>query len=104
MGSKWMIKSNLKEAMKGLKKVIVNYKGTNRVIEPYLTGINFKGNEVLRAYQVSGYSSSGDLPAWRLFLIADINNVDVLEEYFEINDQYNPNDKAMKAILFRVER
>jgi hypothetical protein len=43
------------------------YDGYQRIVQPYAYGIHKDtGNEVLRAYQVGGYSSSGDIPDWRL--------------------------------------
>ncbi len=97
-----MVLSKLETAIKERKKVSLMYKGVLRIIEPYLVGINTKGNESLRAYQIGGYSSSGNLPAWRLFLFEDIEDIEVLDDHFEINDKYNHNDRGMRSILFRV--
>jgi hypothetical protein len=47
------------EAIENKNLVEFNYDGELRVIEPHCYGLSKKGIEVLRAYQVDGYSSSG---------------------------------------------
>lgn len=92
----------LRAAIVERRRASLSYKGTQRIIDPYLLGINKKGNEALRAFQVAGYSSSGDLPAWRLYLVRDIDYVELLEDHFQPRPDYNPNDSAMTRVLFRV--
>lgn len=98
-----MVRTNLQFAIKELKQVRLFYEGTERIVHPFLIGINKKGNEALRAYQVGGYSSSGDLPAWRLFLLDRIDLVEIIDENFQIRDDYNPDDKGMTQIIYRIE-
>jgi|BioPla2DNA2_1021312.scaffolds.fasta_scaffold11721_6 hypothetical protein len=99
-----MLKSNLCNAIKKRSQISIVYDGKVRIVDPYLVGINKKGNEALRAYQVGGYSSSGNLPAWRLYLLKNINSVEILDTSFKIHPQYNPNDKDMVQISCRVEK
>ncbi|WP_368293881.1 WYL domain-containing protein [Dehalobacter sp. TBBPA1] len=98
-----MVRTNLRNAIKELKKVRISYEGTERIVHPYLIGINKKGNESLRAYQVGGFSSSGHLPEWRLFLLDQIDFVEIIDEYFQIKNDYNPDDKGMTQIIYRIE-
>lgn len=39
--------------------VVFNYNSGSRKLEPYCYGLSKKGKELLKAYQISGYSSSG---------------------------------------------
>jgi predicted DNA-binding transcriptional regulator YafY len=103
MGDYLMVLDLLREAIKDRKRVAIVYDGATRIIDPYLVGINEKGNVVLRAHQVGGYSKSGRIPTWRLYLIDEVQSAHLLDEHFDINELYNPNDKAMERILFRVE-
>lgn len=98
-----MVKSNLCSAIKNCRQISIVYDGQVRVVDPYLVGTNKKGNEALRAYQVGGYSSSGNLPAWRLYLLKNIDSVEILDTSFKIQPQYNPNDKDMVQISCRIE-
>jgi hypothetical protein len=42
-----------------------HYAGGLRTVEPYRHGYSTAGNEVLRGYQVSGYSRSRNPTGWR---------------------------------------
>ncbi len=97
-----MLKSNLCNAIKKRSQISIVYDGKVRIVDPYLVGINKKGNEALRAYQVGGYSESGGLPAWRLFVLSAISNVEILDASFEIHPLYNPYDENMVQISCRV--
>ncbi|HAC15643.1 MAG TPA: hypothetical protein DCE78_06835 [Bacteroidetes bacterium] len=99
-----MVIKTLKEAIEKKKRIEIIYEKSVRIVEPYLVGINEKSHVALRAFQTGGFSSSGKLPAWRLFLIDRIEAAQILDEHFEINSLYNPDDRNMTQILFRVER
>jgi len=99
-----MIIDQLKVAIGNKKKLQIVYENSTRIIDPYLVGINQKDHILLRAFQTGGFSSSGKLPSWRLFSIDKILEVTQLDESFTIDRLYNPNDKQMKKILFRIEK
>jgi predicted DNA-binding transcriptional regulator YafY len=99
-----MVVNILKEAIEKRKKVEIIYENSVRIVDPYLVGINQKDHISLRAFQTGGQSSSGNLPSWRLFLIEKIDAIKILDEQFALNSQYNPNDKQMKQIHYRIER
>ena len=97
-----MVKSTLCKAIQSRRRARMRYKGMERLIDPYLIGTTTAGNEALRAYQVGGYSESGGLPAWRLFVLSAISNVEILDASFEIHPLYNPYDENMVQISCRV--
>jgi hypothetical protein len=65
-----------------------------------------EGNEVLRAVQVRGSSSSGKkgFHFGKLWTVGEMSQLQVLAETFEPDDpNYNSNDSAMKEIHCRIE-
>jgi hypothetical protein len=50
----------------------------------------------------SPFKEKDSIPCGRR--IDKISEIEILEEKFKINEQYNPNDEQMKKILFRIER
>jgi len=84
------------------KNVIEFYhSGGIRIVEPHCYGIHKDtGNEVLCAYQISGYSESGNLPGWRLFVVSDMSALKVTDKTFlSPRPKYNPNDSRMSRIF-----
>ena len=83
------------EAIK-LKRIIrFNYSGGLRTVEPFCHGVSTAGNEVLRGYQTSGDSESGDPVGWKLFRVSEISNLTITNELFSgTRPGYNPNDSA----------
>jgi hypothetical protein len=80
------------------------YGGGERIVEPHSYGITRAGNEVLRAYQVSGYSSSGQHIGWKLFDVMGITDVQETGEGFASGrSDFNPQDPAMQTIHCRIE-
>lgn len=79
------------------------YNGGYRTVEPFCYGRSGTGKDVLRGYQTSGYSESGDPLGWRLFDVSKISSLTVTEENFvRTRPGYNPNDSAMGQIYCRV--
>lgn len=84
----------------GSKSVIsFYYNGGTRVVEPFCHGSGKQGQELLRAYQVGGYSESGNPVGWKLFRADQISNVIQTGEHFNgSRPLYNPLDSAMRII------
>ncbi len=57
------------------------YKGHHRIVEPHTYGVDQNGHMVLNAYQIGG-SSSGTIPDFRNFVMADIIALSVSEKIF----------------------
>jgi len=90
------------DAIKEMKVIKFDYEGYQRIVQPHTYGVHKDtGNEVLRAYQIGGYSTSGQIPGWRLFVVDKISNVIITEERFENPAPgYKENDSAM-SIIYR---
>lgn len=92
-------------AIKAKSVLKVNYKMEGeRLIEPFCYGVGSTGNELLRAWQVSGFSNHpGKLLPWRLFVVGNMSEIQVTEENFEgKRPNYNANDSAMTEIYCHV--
>ncbi len=64
--------------------------GGTRVVQPHALYRVGGGRVVLDAYQVAGESSSGMLPGWREFDLAQTTDVEALGEAFEIAPGFDP--------------
>ena len=90
-------------AIRGKKIIAFYYDGGLRRIEPYCYGVTKKNNEVLRAFQISGYSRSRKPIGWKLFSVSKISNLKILDETFQsIRREYNPKDPVMSRIFCRI--
>ena len=89
----------IERAVRGKQLLAFMYEGCYRKVEPYTYGCTTKGKDALRGFQVDGESRSDRKLGWRLFLIDEIENLELLNEtYTEFREHYNPNDKGMSEI------
>jgi hypothetical protein len=86
------------DAIENKNLIEFNYDGESRIVEPHCYGISTKGNEVLRAYQVDGYSSSGKM-GWKMYDLGKADNINALDDTFDISRSgYQKGDKGMDEI------
>jgi hypothetical protein len=79
------------------------YPGGVRTVEPYRHGRSTAGNEVLRGYQLGGYSQSGQPVGWKLVDIAKIAWVRPTGETFPGNRAgYQAKDRVMRFVHCQV--
>ena len=69
-------------AIRTRKLLQFTYDGYPRTVEPHTYGIDGKGHQALRAYQVSGGSESGEYVGWKLFHVAEMRGIAILEQEF----------------------
>jgi predicted DNA-binding transcriptional regulator YafY len=90
-------------AIRDRKVIRFSYSGGFRNVEPFCHGISTVGNDVLRCWQIGGYSESGKPQGWKLFRMDAISNLTITDEAFEgRRPRYNPNDSAMTTIYCHV--
>src|SRR5215472_1111295 len=83
-------------AIKNKNILRFNYNGKERIVEPQTYGISIAGREVLRARQVGGSSTSGQVPIAKLFDLQKISNLRKDGSVFaEALPAHNPKDSAM---------
>jgi predicted DNA-binding transcriptional regulator YafY len=75
------------------------YKGSTRLVDPYILGTNAEGRLLLSAVQRTGGSGSG----FRSFAISEIIALEVTEErFFGNHPDYNRGDRLFAEILCQV--
>jgi hypothetical protein len=88
------------------KKVIkFFYRGGIRFVEPFCCGIHkSSGKEVLRGYQIKGFSEFGEPYGWKLYLLNEISKLEITDDSFKGDRKSrNLNDPIMKKIICRIE-
>ena len=86
------------QAIENKKLLELIYDGGRRVVEPHCFGRNSKGNEIVRAFQVDGYSSTGKM-GWKLYDIAKVSSLILIDEVFlNPRPDYVKGDKGMTII------
>ena len=96
------MKSDVENAIRDMKCIEFFYEGFPRIVEPHCCGISFRGNYIVRAFQFGGSSSSGKL-GWRLFDIDKIQNLIILDGYFNhTRSDYTRGDKNMQRIIVEL--
>ena len=83
--------------------VSFEYEGGRRTVEPHLVGLHEAGEATLIGYQTGGFSRSGDVPGWRMFIISEINDVRAEDRHFPgPRPDFNPQDQRMTEIFARA--
>ena len=69
----------------------------------HLSDIHFgrdkSGEEILRCYQVSGGSTSGERVGWKILKVSEVFSLNLLKEKFDVRTGYKRGDKAMEYIF-----
>jgi hypothetical protein len=58
------------------------FRGHVRTAEPHCYGLSSDGRELLKAYQVAGYSKSAPLPGWRTYEVVKMLEINVGPHFF----------------------
>jgi len=88
------------------KKVIsFYYRGGIRFVEPFCYGLHKStGEEVLRGYQVKGFSEFGEPYGWKIYLLNEISKLMITDNTFKGDRKdYNPDDPVIKKIICRID-
>lgn len=80
----------------------LQYHGYSRTVEPHVDGRDKSGDEVLRCYQNSGGSESGERFGWKLLKVAEVFFIHQLKESFPQRPEYKRNDKAKDYIFSQL--
>ncbi len=90
-------------AIAGRFVIEFDYQGGRRVVEPHTHGNSTAGNEVLRGFQISGYSSSRQPPFWSLYDVSKMGHLVVTSGTFaQDRPLYDPDDDAMSRVHCHV--
>lgn len=90
---------SIKAGIENKLRLSFSYDGFHRVVEPHAYGVDRKGHEVLRAFQVRGNSESGEYAGWKLLRVNQISGTAVLSGRFAgPRPGYKRGDKAFSTI------
>lgn len=93
------MKAEIADAITAMRTLELRYHGYGRIVEPHAYGRDKSGDEILRCFQVSGGSESGERTGWKLLKVADVYSIHVQKEKFEVRAGYRQDDKAMEYIF-----
>ena len=94
--------SIITEAITQRRVLELRYHGYSRVVEPYVYGRDKGGDELLRCYQISGGSESGERSGWKLLKVRDVFMPVLIKQDFTVRQEYRRGDKAMVYIFAEV--
>ena len=85
-------------AIKNGEVLSILYGGGLRLVEPFTFGRLKSGKLMLRVYQISGFSRSGEPTGWKLLAFAEIiSGVPTGSTFSGPRPGYNPNDSVMRG-------
>lgn len=90
------------EAVNERRCMELRYHGYSRVVEPHAYGRDKDGDEVLRCYQTSGGSVSGERAGWKQLKVRDVYSLHLLKEVFIARKEYKKGDKTMERIFAQL--
>ncbi len=91
----------IKQAISEKKLLSVYYGPGYRTVEPCAYGAGTDGQHLLRAFQTSGASASGEHVNWKLFRVDRLRQISILDRSFlGGRPDYRRNDRAMTRGIF----
>lgn len=93
------MKAEIADAIADQRVLELRYHGYARTVEPHAYGRDKSGEEILRCFQVSGGSESGERIGWKLLKVAEAYSVHGLKDKFQTRPGYRRNDRAMEYIF-----
>ena len=98
-----MIIDEICRSIRERKLLSIYYEGEYRRIEPHVYGESVAGNVLIRAYQIEGFSRSGESHFWKLFDQDKITFINLLDERFPgPRDDYKRDDPAIAKIYCQL--
>lgn len=96
--------SEISSAIKNKQVISFQYDGGQRTAEPHYYGTGSAGQELLRAYQTSGASSSGNSEGWKLFKVDGMTSIEVTSNQFtSARSGYNStSDKQIINLIAKL--
>lgn len=91
----------ISQAISSRRRLLITYAPGDRVIEPCAYGRSSEQHGLIRGFQVSGASASGEHINWKLFRLDRIIKLEILDEIFASDPAgYRRGDKAMAGGIY----
>jgi hypothetical protein len=94
--------SILLQALQQAKVLELHYHGYSRIVEPHAYGCDKNDDEILRCYQTSGGSESGERIGWKLLKVREAFSFHLTDITFSARLEYKRNDKAMNHLFAQL--
>jgi hypothetical protein len=91
------------EAIRTARCLELTYAGHRRVVEVHVAGTTHDGEALMRAWQVSGGSSSGQPVGWKMFRLARVESARLSTEPSQApRTGYRRDDPAIAHVVCQV--
>ena len=91
------------QAIRERRLLSVQYKGLDRVLEPYLLFESKSGDLILHSWQVEGDWEHSPPPDWSNLNLSDLSSVRPLDRtYAHPRPDYNPNSPRFHRVICRT--
>ncbi|MEM0940039.1 MAG: WYL domain-containing protein [Bacteroidota bacterium] len=81
-------------------RVVLNSEPFPRVIHPYGVCLTTANRLILVCKQVAGYTRSGGNEGFRNLILDRINEVEILNQEFLVDEDFNPQDSQYKEWIY----
>lgn len=93
----------IKTAIENRQLLSFEYKGKNRVVEPYTFGESSSRKDTLSAFQIDGGTTASGQECWRQFPIREMKNLELLDEKFEnVREDYHVDNAKMSLVYWTI--
>jgi hypothetical protein len=92
----------LSQAIQQTKVLELRYHSYSRIVEPHAYGRDNDGDEILRCYQTSGGSESGERVGWKLLKVREAFSFHLTDTSFSARPEYKRNDKAINHFFAQL--
>lgn len=90
------------QAIREKRVIELRYHAYSRVVEPHAHGRGRDGEGLLRCYQLSGGSESGESFGWKLLKTDEIFTLHLTDLHFSPRIGYRRDDKTMEFIYCQL--
>jgi len=91
------------EAIAKRRCLEIQYDGYSRIVEVHACGVSTAGHTVIRAWQISGGSASGETRGWKLLRLDDTRRLSLMNEASHAPRQgYQHGDRDMVRIFCQL--
>jgi len=97
-----MVNRILWDAIVHRRAIRFMFRDHERTAEPHCYGVSADGRELLRAYQVDGYSKSGPLPGWRTYEVSEMTEISLGVQFAAPREDYHRDDSKLARILVQL--
>lgn len=88
-------------AIRNRRVVTFYYDGGRRTVEPYCHGASEAGHDLLRGYQIAGFSKSGTPHGWKMFRVEELSGLAITDQVFAANrPEYDPHREEKMATIY----